>query len=401
MEEINLKLLLKYFIKKMPIIILITILFSLVGFFTTENKQSIIHNNITTIIIDYKTSPIDINKNNYEIDLKKIYETLLKSDYTLDEVIEKLNLNYSTTELRDCFYVNLLGEDDFRLSIEFKNEPKANLIIQEIKNIFNRELTKLYDVNTINFYDSEAVEIEENSVIKEVVKLTMIGFILSSTIVFLIYYFDFTIKTISDLKNIELPIIGKITKDSKKKNTEFNNSINILRLNIEEKIKKEKNKSIFITSSIKGEGKTYVTKNLAKSFSNAGYKTLVINMSNKGTKDSIKELSNIDVKKHITVTNDLSFLNYDINNIDINKIEYQEKFKKVLKSLEKDYDLILVDGLSIKETSDVIIYSNIIDKILIMCCKDKTLISNLKSTIRFFSREKLLGLVVNKMDSYL
>ena len=60
-----------------------------------------------------------------------------------------------------------------------------------------------------------------------------------------------------------------------KPNCEVSEYIKKLRINIQNQMN-NKYKSIMITSSIKGEGKSFITSNLAVSFAKIGYKVLII-----------------------------------------------------------------------------------------------------------------------------
>lgn len=55
MEEINLTELLSYYLKKLPIIILVTVLMVLVGYFYSEEIQVPMYHGTTTIILVQKS----------------------------------------------------------------------------------------------------------------------------------------------------------------------------------------------------------------------------------------------------------------------------------------------------------------------------------------------------------
>lgn len=195
-------------------------------------------------------------------------------------------------------------------------------------------------------------------------------------------------------------------------NCEISEYIRKLRTNIQSQIR-NKYKTIMVTSSIKGEGKSFITSNLAASFAKICYKVLIIDVDiknptqhkifNRENSVGISEIMDDPklLKKYIKETDiknvSLIMSGKDINNF--NEKLVSEKFKTILEILKDSYDLILIDCPSIKESANSIVVSNVVDKILIVSAIDQTtpdMLKSIKQTLKYVD-DKILGLIVNKV----
>ena len=149
------------------------------------------------------------------------------------------------------------------------------------------------------------------------------GVLIPIIIIFIIDFLDTKIKSreeVQDLLNI--PVLGDIPKlDSKKpylltKNDHSSvaEAFRILRTNLSFLLthsEKDKGKTIFITSTIAGEGKSFVASNLASSLAHAGKRTLLIGMDIRAPK----------IKSYLGIRGSKGVTNYIIdNNFIINDI---------------------------------------------------------------------------------
>ena len=91
MEELDLKDLFKYYLSKSPIIILITLLFVLLGYYYNEYLQVPMYHGTTTIIL-VQNEDKDMSQTEITINEKLIstYSQIIKSRNVLERVIEKL-----------------------------------------------------------------------------------------------------------------------------------------------------------------------------------------------------------------------------------------------------------------------------------------------------------------------
>ena len=87
-----------------------------------------------------------------------------------------------------------------------------------IANYFKKEIVDLYNMNNVNILD-EAIQ-EKNpyniNITKQIIVYFMIGLILAIGIVFVVFYFDRTIKSAEQVEQkIKLPILGSVEEYQK------------------------------------------------------------------------------------------------------------------------------------------------------------------------------------------
>ena len=105
MEEIELKEILEYYVKKSPIIILMSILGILIGYLYSEYYQIPMYQGKTTIILIQQNDTIanDINKTENQLNVNErlvaTYSEIIKSRRILEQVINNLNLKKTYKEL--------------------------------------------------------------------------------------------------------------------------------------------------------------------------------------------------------------------------------------------------------------------------------------------------------------
>ncbi len=179
-------------------------------------------------------------------------------------------------------------------------------------------------------------------------------------------------------------------------------------------------KIIINTSPESGDGKSFVTANLAVAYAQEGKKVLLIDADlRRGRQHEIFEVMN-------SVSGGYSnlILNYDEKialeeyiltsfdkNIDIlptgptppNPVELlaSENNQKLLKRLKKNYDLIIMDCPPIIGLSDALILAQISDINMITVSAKKTKMENLEKTKRQFEQAniKINGVILNKVTT--
>ena len=194
--------------------------------------------------------------------------------------------------------------------------------------------------------------------------------------------------------------------------------IRTIRTNLEFSLLDHSKKVILITSSKKGEGKSFISSNLAVSFAQNNKKVLIIDcdlrlgrvnkifgIHNKfGLSDLLlKYQHKSDIKEAIKPTK--------IDNVDIitrgavpaNPPELlgSARFAEILDILKEQYDYIILDATPVLGLSDVIILSKLTDKIAIVCKHNSTDLDELEETKKLLSNvsEKISGVVLNRIPA--
>ena len=163
----------------------------------TTNSQTITQNDIA------------MNKN-----LVDTYAEIVKSRRVLDQVIDELDLNISYDSLYNMISVSAVNNTEIiKITVTNKNAVTAKNIANVTANYFMKEIVKLYNMNNVNVLD-EAINADNPfniNITKQVVIYFVVGLILALGIVFVVFYFDRTIKSVEQIEQkIKLPILGSV-----------------------------------------------------------------------------------------------------------------------------------------------------------------------------------------------
>lgn len=218
MEEIDLKELFEFLKNKLGLLVMVTLGVCLLGCIYGIFIQKPMYKSYTTVILGgnetttnntITQSDITLNKN-----LVSTYTEIVKSRRVLDQVINELTLDISYEELNSKISVSSVNNTEIiRITVSDVDAIKAKNIANVTANYFAEEVIKLFNMNNVNILD-EAIEAENPyniNIIKQVIIYFMIGFVLASGILFIIFYFDRTIKSVEQVEQkIKLPILGSV-----------------------------------------------------------------------------------------------------------------------------------------------------------------------------------------------
>jgi len=305
--------------------------------------------------------------------------------------------------------------------------------------IYETFLQRMKETNEVKELQSSNVRIIQSALLPlkpispNILRITIMFYIISFIIIFMILvYFEFNSNTVlepSHLEELNIPVLA--TLPSVKKidkgyhlsqmflediNSEFSESIRTLRTLMVAKFNKKK--SILLTSTYSGEGKTTISLNTALAFSKIGKVILietdirrpsVLNITNKsdstpkygfsdiiqGTKTNFSDClmmlpgSNVDVMTSGTRRSDLTDLTTP------------EKLKEFFDILKETYDYIIIDTPPIQPVSDTLFISQATDHNLVIVRSNLTKLIGIKSIIKKLKNVnvKIDGLVLNDLDT--
>ena len=174
------------------------------------------------------------------------------------------------------------------------------------------------------------------------------------------------------------------------------------------------NKVIMITSSIPGEGKSFITSNLSGAFSMVNKKVLLIDCDLRRGRQAktfgIKEDKGLSLLLLEDIKNYRKYIyKTDIENLSIlpngivppnpSELLGSEKMKELMNELRKVYDIIIIDSPPVSAVTDALVIATLSDKIVIVCAYGKTPSDLLKETKKNLDSvsNKIAGVVINKM----
>lgn len=227
MEEINIGELLKFYISKLYIVIIAMIIFFIGGAIYINYLLTPMYHSSTTLILvsDNNTesstvlqSEVALNKN-----LVTTYSEIVKSRSVLNKVINELDLGISTSELSKKIEVaSVENTEIIKIEVSDEDNEIARDIATTTSKVFMKEVQKIYKLKNVSIVDKAYLEKQPYniSLLKQTILITGIGFVLGSIIIFLIFYFDTSIKSAKDIEEkLGLSVVGNVTLVEKKNNS--------------------------------------------------------------------------------------------------------------------------------------------------------------------------------------
>lgn len=224
MEEIDLTELFDYFLKRALYIFITVIACLVIGLtYTIFLKEPKYKSDVNVIIVnkDKQTTSLqsDLAANQK---LAATYRELVGSRRILNQVIDNLDLNYSIGQLQQMVSVENVNDTEIIKITVSSSEPKeAKVIANETAKIFQDEVKDIYNLENVSIVDKAilAKEPYNINILKESVIYIALGMVLSCGVIFVIYYFDNTIKSIDQVeKRLGVPVIGTVPSVRKKGN---------------------------------------------------------------------------------------------------------------------------------------------------------------------------------------
>ncbi len=191
-------------------------------------------------------------------------------------------------------------------------------------------------------------------------------------------------------------------------------ALRIVRTNLQFSAVDEKLKTILITSSVPGEGKSFISSNLAVTFALNKNKVLLIDCDmRKGRLHKIFKLSNekglsnllideidTDLRKYIQKTeiDNLSVITMGTIPPNPSELLASAKHKVVMEMLKNKFDYIIYDGTPVTGLTDSIIVASLVDKVVIVSAIGDTTTDLLDKTKKSLEtiNANIAGVIANK-----
>ena len=417
MEEINIKDFLLYLKKYIFIIVILTFLLVFMVTIYDNNFKVPLYKAYTTVVLAKSNEQSStITQNDIVLNQKLVttYTEIVKSELVLEQVIKNEKLSYNAEELSKKVSVEAIQDTEIlKISVQDKNPKEASKIANSIAKVFNIEVSKIYKLDNISVIDKAKVpkEVCNDTFIRDIIISIFIGIFGSIAIIFIIYYFDDSIKLSDDLEEqIGMPVVAKIFKSDAKgidKHSKVelilnkypkalvSESVKTLRTNLQFSSVDSELKTILVTSSIPGEGKSFISANLAISFTQTDKKVLIVDCDmRKGRQHRIFKLSNTKGLSNLLIDDMTNYKDYinktSIKNLYVmtrgtvppnpSELLNSNKNSELIKILRSKFDIIIFDGVPCNGLPDSIIMSKLVDKVLIVSSESVTPRSVLEST---------------------
>ena len=436
MEEINLKdffIYLKNYI--IAFIVVIIIIVGGVAIYDTQIKKPIYQAKTTVVIAnsdEKNNTTTTLNDVNMSQKLTTTYSEIAKSELVLGQVVDNLELNTNVKDLSKNVSVKPV-DDTAILSITVKNRDaeQAAVIANKIAEVFTKEITKIYKLDNVSqLSTANTPEAPANNTLTRDLVLALAAAVFAvAGFAFLKFYLDDTVKQSDDIEQtIGLPVTGKISKNdikNKQDVTELvaeqfpkaivSENIKSLRTNLQFTAIDKNLKTILITSTNAGEGKSFVSSNLAISFAQADKKVLLVDCDlRKGrlhrlfgipNKEGLSNLLAGDIRNfekyvHKTKIKNLKVITCGTYPPNPSELLASQKNKRLISSLARHYDIIIFDGAPINGLADSVILSSFMDETLVVVKDSNTAKNDLIATKNALEKvgAKIAGTVFNMVN---
>jgi polysaccharide biosynthesis transport protein len=358
----------------------------------------------------------------------KTYCTIAKTTVVLDRAAEKLNMGITGVELGKSIIASPQTDTQFiDLSARWGEAEQASTMLNAVIEVFIEEAMNIYPGVTVKVMDK--VKVPEFPVAPNKARNLIIGFMLgimaSVGLILFIEFMDSTIKTEEEAEAyLELPVLGVIPKEKegvdkitsysiKESHHVIMESFRTLRTNIDFIAGCNNIKSILVTSSVPGEGKSTTASMLASVMANAGKKTLLIDCDMRKAKiHKIFDVSNVvgisnvlagkaELKGALTATEikNLHIITAGVRPPNPSELLSSGRMKAVIDALKEQYDFIILDTSPVGVVTDAQILSQVVDGSILVISSGE---SQLEATIKAKGllkavNARILGVALNKL----
>ena len=430
-DEIDLREYIFIIRKRIWIILLITVVSvaasGLVSFYVLES----VYETHTTMMVGKTKQEQMIEYNDVLLSQKlvKTYGEIARSRIVSKEVIENLNLEYTPEQLKNKVSVSPVKDTEIiMISVQDSDPAKAAEIANNVALVFIKHVVAIMNVDNVQVIDK--AEIPQNAIKpREMLNMAiagLLGLMLSFGIVFLLEYLDNTIKSPGDVeKYLELPTIGTIPeineKDHSHKIIAMDNpkspiaeAYRTLRTNLQFSSLDKEMRSIVVTSTGPGEGKTTTICNLAVTMAQSGIKVLLIDCdlrksqvhkhfelsNNRGITNVLARHASFEEAVKRTQTMGLDILTAGPKPPNPAELVGSNVMKEFIREMTKEYDRVLIDAPPVGVVTDAALLSTIVDGTILVVASGQV---NIDATQRSKSllqkvNANILGGLLNKIQ---
>ena len=227
MEEINIREFISYCFSKILYICAIVLSICFLGVFYFTVLQKPIYESSTSLILTgfsnaNKENEAVINTNDLNINQKLLatYQEITKSKKVLEKVIHELHLDYTIEEFSKHVYVKGVPNTEIiKIVVHDCDAEVAYYIVKRIAEVFSQEVKSIYNVSNVSILDTPSIATRSSNIgfPKVLLRSLGLGILISFLVIFVAYYFDTTIKNVSQIETkLKVPVLGSIPDYNKK-----------------------------------------------------------------------------------------------------------------------------------------------------------------------------------------
>lgn len=372
-------------------------------------------NNPTIINLDTSISAM---KENVQVSLDRVLRGLFITKADLDREANRYSRRISEAP----------GQEREFVSIARQQEIKAGLYLMLLQKREENAITLAATANNAKIIDDAIADDAPVSPKRKMIYLIalVLGVGIPVGVIYLLELTKFKIEGRSDVEKLtSLPIVGDIPLTDEKQGAiaVFENQNNLMsetfrniRTNLQFMLENDK-KVILVTSTVSGEGKSFISANLAISLSLLGKKVVIVGLDIR--KPGLNKVFNIP-KKEVGITQYLANPEKNLMDLvqlsDVSKNLYilpggtvppnptellaRDGLDKAIETLKKNFDYVILDTAPVGMVTDTLLIGRVADLSVYVCRADYTHKNEYTLINELAEKDKLPSLctVINGLD---
>ena len=372
-------------------------------------------NNPTIINLD---TSIGAMKENVQVSLDRVLRGLFITKADLDREASRYSRRISEAP----------GQEREFVSIARQQEIKAGLYLMLLQKREENAITLAATANNAKIIDDAIADDAPVSPKRKMIYLIalVLGVGIPVGVIYLLELTKFKIEGRSDVEKLTcVPIVGDIPLTDEKQGTiaVFENHNNLMsetfrniRTNLQFMLENDK-KVILVTSTVSGEGKSFISANLAISLSLLGKKVVIVGLDIR--KPGLNKVFNIP-RKEVGITQYLANPEKNLMDLvqlsDVSKNLYilpggtvppnptellaRDGLDKAIETLKKNFDYVILDTAPVGMVTDTLLIGRVADLSVYVCRADYTHKNEYTLINELAKKDKLPSLctVINGLD---
>lgn len=372
-------------------------------------------NNPTIINLDTSISAM---KENVQVSLDRVLRGLFITKADLDREANRYSRRISEAP----------GQEREFVSIARQQEIKAGLYLMLLQKREENAITLAATANNAKIIDDAIADDAPVSPKRKMIYLIalVLGVGIPVGVIYLLELTKFKIEGRSDVEKLtSLPIVGDIPLTDEKQGAiaVFENQNNLMsetfrntRTNLQFMLENDK-KVILVTSTVSGEGKSFISANLAISLSLLGKKVVIVGLDIR--KPGLNKVFNIP-RKEVGITQYLANPEKNLMDLvqlsDVSKNLYilpggtvppnptellaRDGLDKAIETLKKNFDYVILDTAPVGMVTDTLLIGRVADLSVYVCRADYTHKNEYTLINELADKDKLPSLctVINGLD---
>lgn len=226
MEELDIIELLYALKDKLKYIITTVIIFALLGLIYSKFLVTPMYKSSTSFVLSKSKSQSESNISSNEAitqsdvtlnsKLVSTYSEIIRSKTIAKTVIQSLGLDMSVSEFISNVSVSSKADTELIIvTVSNENGKLAADIANSLAEVFRDKVNDIYKIDNLSVIDiAEPTDTPYNiGTVKNIALFAIVGLVISCAIVFVIVYFDDTVKDEKDIENLlNIPVIASIPK---------------------------------------------------------------------------------------------------------------------------------------------------------------------------------------------